>query len=84
MADCTQADKQQPPLPSHIVTHPELARTFEAVAKHGKEGFYKGRIAEGVSRGLQSCTGHLAPSSSAAPSVQIPSWAAFRAAVVNP
>jgi gamma-glutamyltranspeptidase/glutathione hydrolase len=28
------------------MTHPELADTFEAVAKHGREGFYKGRIAE--------------------------------------
>lgn len=26
--------------------HPELARTFEAVAEHGHEGFYKGRIAQ--------------------------------------
>lgn len=36
------------PLPSHIMTHPELADTFEAVAKHGREGFYKGRIAESI------------------------------------
>ena len=46
----TEADRlilQNPPLPSHIVTHPELARTFEEVATHGKDGFYKGRIAEG-------------------------------------
>ena len=27
--------------------HPELADTFEAVAKQGKEGFYTGRIAQG-------------------------------------
>ncbi|GFZ50997.1 LOW QUALITY PROTEIN: hypothetical protein JCM24511_08755 [Saitozyma sp. JCM 24511] len=38
-----------PPLPSHIMTHPELANTFEAVATQGREGFYKGRIAQGES-----------------------------------
>ncbi|RSH91435.1 hypothetical protein EHS25_009734 [Saitozyma podzolica] len=38
-----------PPLPSHIMTHPELASTFEAVATQGREGFYKGRIAQGES-----------------------------------
>lgn len=42
------------PLPSHIVTHPELARTFEAVAEHGKEGFYQGRIAEEIVKLVQS------------------------------
>ena len=31
------------------MTHPELANTFEAVAEHGREGFYKGRIAQGES-----------------------------------
>nr|XP_019010549.1 gamma-glutamyltransferase [Kwoniella pini CBS 10737]OCF49330.1 gamma-glutamyltransferase [Kwoniella pini CBS 10737] len=36
------------PLPSHVMTHPELADTFEAVAEHGREGFYKGRIAEAI------------------------------------
>lgn len=28
--------------------HPELADTFEAVAKRGKDGFYTGRVAEGT------------------------------------
>lgn len=36
------------PLPSHIMTHPELAATFEAIAKHGKDGFYTGRIAQAI------------------------------------
>ena len=31
------------------MTHPELADTFEAVAKEGHAGFYKGRIAKGRS-----------------------------------
>jgi gamma-glutamyltranspeptidase len=29
------------------MTHPELAATFEAVAELGREGYYKGRIAQG-------------------------------------
>ncbi|KAK8853432.1 gamma-glutamyltransferase [Kwoniella newhampshirensis] len=37
-----------PPLASHVMTHPELADTFEAVAEHGREGFYKGRIAQAI------------------------------------
>ena len=29
--------------------HPELARTFEAIAQQGHDGYYKGRIAQGKS-----------------------------------
>ncbi|ORY31633.1 putative lincomycin-condensing protein lmbA [Naematelia encephala] len=43
-----------PPLPSHIMTHPQLADTFEAVAQHGREGFYKGRIAEAIVEVIRS------------------------------
>lgn len=35
------------PLASHIMRHPELAATFEAVAEQGTKGFYTGRIAQG-------------------------------------
>ncbi|OCF34261.1 gamma-glutamyltransferase [Kwoniella heveanensis BCC8398] len=42
------------PLPSHVMTHPELADTFEAIANHGREGFYKGRIAQAVVELVQS------------------------------
>jgi gamma-glutamyltranspeptidase len=38
---------QSHPLASNIMQHPELAATFEAVAEHGHDGFYKGRIAQG-------------------------------------
>ena len=38
---------QTAPLPSNIMQHPELAATFEAVATHGRDGYYKGRIAQG-------------------------------------
>ncbi|KAK1922255.1 putative lincomycin-condensing protein lmbA [Papiliotrema laurentii] len=47
------------PLPSHITTHPELADTFEAVAKHGHDGFYKGRIAQAIVDLVQSGGGVL-------------------------
>lgn len=36
------------PLASHIVKFPHLANTFKAVAEHGNEGFYTGRIAEAI------------------------------------
>jgi gamma-glutamyltranspeptidase/glutathione hydrolase len=36
------------PLPGHIMTHPELAATFEALAAEGREGFYTGRIAQAI------------------------------------
>lgn len=40
---------QEAPLASHVMKHPELARTFEAVAEQGHDGFYKGRIAQCMS-----------------------------------
>ncbi|RXK40572.1 gamma-glutamyltransferase [Tremella mesenterica] len=39
---------KNPPLPSHIMTHPDLADTFEAIATYGKDGYYTGRIAEAI------------------------------------
>lgn len=36
------------PLPGQIINFPNLARTFREVATHGKDGFYKGRIAEAI------------------------------------
>lgn len=42
------------PLPGQIVKLPNLAKTFRAVAEHGKEGFYKGRIAEAIVELIQS------------------------------
>ncbi|WWC91941.1 gamma-glutamyltransferase [Kwoniella dendrophila CBS 6074] len=37
-----------PPLPSHVMVHSQLADTLEAMAEHGREGFYKGRIAQAI------------------------------------
>lgn len=42
------------PLPGQIVKLPNLAKTFRALATHGKDGFYKGRIAEAIVEVIQS------------------------------
>ncbi|KAL7412033.1 gamma-glutamyltranspeptidase [Mrakia frigida] len=36
------------PQPGEIMRFPDLATTFKAVAKDGRDGFYKGRIAEAI------------------------------------
>ncbi|KAH9044786.1 gamma-glutamyltranspeptidase [Lactarius pseudohatsudake] len=36
------------PLPGQIMKFPNLAKTFRALAEHGKVGFYKGRVAEAI------------------------------------
>ena len=50
MGQSLDSDKagQNAPLASQIMVHPELADTFEAVATDGREGYYKGRIAQGA------------------------------------
>ena len=42
------------PLPGQIMTFPNLAKTFRSVAEKGKDGFYKGRIAEAIVELIQS------------------------------
>lgn len=42
------------PLPGQIKTFPTLAKTFRSVAENGKDGFYKGRIAEAIVELIQS------------------------------
>lgn len=42
------------PLPGQIMKFPDLARTFRSVADQGKDGFYKGRIAEAIVELIQS------------------------------
>lgn len=42
------------PLPGQIVTLHNLAKTFREVATHGKDGFYKGRVASAIVELIQS------------------------------
>ncbi|OAX44171.1 gamma-glutamyltranspeptidase [Rhizopogon vinicolor AM-OR11-026] len=42
------------PLPGQIMKFPTLAKTFRAVAEQGKDGFYKGRVAEAIVELIQS------------------------------
>ncbi|OCH96216.1 gamma-glutamyltranspeptidase [Obba rivulosa] len=42
------------PLPGQLIQLPNLAKTFRAVAEQGKDGFYKGRVAEAIVELIQS------------------------------
>ncbi|KAJ6604535.1 gamma-glutamyltranspeptidase [Mycena vulgaris] len=42
------------PLQGQIIKLPNLAQTFREVAVHGKDGFYKGRVAEAIVELIQS------------------------------
>lgn len=42
------------PLPGQVVQLPNLGKTFRALAEQGKDGFYKGRIAEEIVALIQS------------------------------
>lgn len=42
------------PKPGEIMTFPTLAQTFREVAEKGKDGFYKGRVAQAIVDLIQS------------------------------
>lgn len=42
------------PLPGQVIKLPNLAQTFREVATHGKDGFYKGRVAQAIVDLVQS------------------------------
>jgi gamma-glutamyltranspeptidase / glutathione hydrolase len=42
------------PLPGQVMRFPNLAKTFCALAEHGKDGFYKGRVAEAIVEVIKS------------------------------
>lgn len=42
------------PLQGQIIKLPNLAQTFREVATHGKDGFYKGRVAQAIVDLIQS------------------------------
>jgi len=45
------------PLPGQVMTFPDLAKTFRSVATEGKDGFYKGRIADSIVQLIDSKNG---------------------------
>lgn len=47
------------PRAGEIMRNPALARTFRALAEEGKEGFYRGRVAEELVKVVQALGGHL-------------------------
>ena len=42
------------PLPGQVMRFPNLAKTFRALAEQGKDGFYKGRVAEAIVEVIKS------------------------------
>lgn len=42
------------PLPGQIMTFPDLAKTFRRIVEHGKDGFYKGPVAEAIVELIQN------------------------------
>jgi len=42
------------PLPGELMTFPTLAQSFREIVTHGKDGFYKGRIAEEIVKLVKS------------------------------
>ncbi|THH33538.1 hypothetical protein EUX98_g639 [Antrodiella citrinella] len=42
------------PYPGQLIKLPNLAKTFRSVVEHGKDGFYKGRVAEAIVELIQS------------------------------
>jgi gamma-glutamyltranspeptidase/glutathione hydrolase len=49
-------NNQVPPL-GHVVRQPDLARTLEALADKGLEGFYSGTVAKSLVRGVRAAGG---------------------------
>lgn len=57
--DPNAPDGCRAPAPGEIMKNPTLAKTFREVAKHGKAGFYTGRVAEELVKVVQDLGGHL-------------------------
>ncbi|GAM43920.1 hypothetical protein TCE0_060r19127 [Talaromyces pinophilus] len=47
------------PLPGELMTNPNLARTFRMLAAQGKDGFYRGAIADAIVRAVEDRGGVL-------------------------
>ncbi|EER23179.1 hypothetical protein D8B26_001260 [Coccidioides posadasii str. Silveira] len=58
-ADPQARDGVRCPLPGELFKNPQLSQTFRTLAKEGKEGFYKGRIAEEIVKVVKDLGGYL-------------------------
>ncbi|EEP82042.1 conserved hypothetical protein [Uncinocarpus reesii 1704] len=58
-ADPEAKDGARFPLPGEIFKNPNLAQTFRTLATEGKDGFYKGRIAEEIVKVVKDLGGYL-------------------------
>jgi gamma-glutamyltranspeptidase/glutathione hydrolase len=47
------------PEPGEIMKNPTMANTFKLLAKHGKEGFYEGPVAEAIVEIVSNHGGHM-------------------------
>ncbi|KAI0257437.1 nucleophile aminohydrolase [Lactifluus subvellereus] len=50
---------EKAPLPGQIMRLPNLAKTFRALAEHGKDGFYKGPVAKAIVEVIKSKGGMM-------------------------
>ena len=58
-SDSKAQDGKRAPRPGELFYNPTLAETFRLLAKHGKLGFYEGRVAEALIKVVQDLGGHL-------------------------
>ena len=58
-SDTKAKDGKRAPLPGELFKNPTLAHTFTLLAEHGKEGFYKGEVAEALIKVVHDLGGHL-------------------------
>lgn len=50
---------EKAPLPGQIMKFPNLAKTFRALAEYGKDGFYKGPVANAIIEVIKSKGGMM-------------------------
>ncbi|KAL8864651.1 MAG: hypothetical protein Q9174_007272, partial [Haloplaca sp. 1 TL-2023] len=56
--DSHAKDGKRAPLPGEIMKNPTLANTFRLLAKHGKQGFYSGLVADALVKVMQDLGSH--------------------------
>lgn len=58
-SDSNAPSGKRAPRPGELFSNPTLANTFRLLAKHGKEGFYSGPVAEALAKVVGDLGGHL-------------------------